>query len=216
MKSINITEDVYNYIVEKYVPDETLLDELIKETETLNIPLIQISKDQGKFLYLICKMIRAKHALEIGTLTGFSGINIARGLADGGKLTTVELEKKHGEIAEKYFEKAGLKNKTEVIISPALEKMKELVAGKMKYDLIFIDANKTDYPGYFEEAIKLSHQGTVIILDNMLKGGRVTEDPGDDQDLKAVQITNDIISKDGRVESLLVTIGDGFAVAVVK
>ncbi len=216
MKSINITEDIYNYIVEKYVPDETLLDELIKETETLNIPLIQISKDQGKFLYLICKMINAKYALEIGTLTGFSGINIARGLADGGKLTTVELEKKHGEIAEKYFEKAGLKNKTEVIISPALEKMKELAAGKMKYDLIFIDANKTDYPGYFEEAVKLSHQGTVIILDNMLKGGRVMDDPGDDPDLKAVQLTNDIISKDGRVESLLVTIGDGFAVAVVK
>ncbi|HMS34708.1 MAG TPA: O-methyltransferase [Ignavibacteria bacterium] len=216
MKSINITEDVYNYIVEKYVPGEELLDELIKETEALNIPLIQISKDQGKFLYLLCKMIRARNALEIGTLTGFSGINIARGLADGGKLTTVELEKKHGEIAEKYFEKAGLKDRTEVIISPALQKMKELVSRKLKYDLIFIDANKTNYPEYFEEAVKLSNQGTVIILDNMLKGGKVTEDPGDDPDLKAVQLTNDIISKDERVEAILVTIGDGFAMAVVK
>ncbi len=216
MKSINITEEVYNYIVDKYIPDETLLDELIKETESLNIPLIQISKDQGKFLYLICKMIKAKKALEIGTLTGFSGINIARGLTEGGKLTTVELEKKHGEIAEKYFEKAGLKDKTEVIISPALDKMKEFVAQKMKYDLIFIDANKTNYPEYYEEAVKLSHQGTVIILDNMLKGGRVTEDPGDDADLKAVQLTNDIISKDHRVESLLMTIGDGFTISIVK
>lgn len=125
-------------------------------------------------------------------------------------------KKKHGEIAEKYFEKAGLKDKTEVMISPALDKMKELVAGKMKYDLIFIDANKTNYPEYFEEAVNLSHPGTVIILDNMLKGGKVTEDPGDDEDLKAVQVTNDIISKDKRVESLLVTIGDGFAVALVK
>lgn len=216
MKSINITEEVYNYIVDKYIPDEILLDELIKETETLNIPLIQISKDQGKFLYLICKMIKAKNALEIGTLTGFSGINIARGLAEGGKLTTVELERKHGETAEKYFEKAGLKNKTEVIISPALDKMNELVAQKMKFDLIFIDANKTNYPEYYEEAVKLSHQGTVIILDNMLKGGRVTEDPGDDADLKAVQLTNDIISKDNRVESLLMTIGDGFTISLVK
>ena len=216
MKSINITEEVYNYIVDKYIPDEILLDELIKETETLNIPLIQISKDQGKFLYLICKMIKAKNALEIGTLTGFSGINIARGLAEGGKLTTVELEKKHGETAEKYFEKAGLKNKTEVIISPALDKMNELVAQKIKFDLIFIDANKTNYPEYYEEAVKLSHQGTVIILDNMLKGGRVTEDPGDDADLKAVQLTNDIISKDNRVESLLMTIGDGFTISLVK
>jgi len=216
MKSINITEDVYNYIVDKYIPDETLLDELIKETEALNIPLIQISKDQGKFLYLICKMIRAKYALEIGTLTGFSGINIARGLEEGGKLTTVELEKKHGETAEKYFEKAGLKNKTEVMISPALDKMNELVSEKKVYDLIFIDANKTNYPEYYEEAVKLSHQGTVIILDNMLKSGRVIEDPGDDADLIAVQLTNDIISKDKRVESLLMTIGDGFTISLVK
>ena len=94
--------------------------------------------------------------------------------------------------------------------------MKELVSRKLKYDLIFIDANKTNYPEYFEEAVNLSHHGTVIILDNMLKGGKVTEDPGDDPDLKAVQLTNDIISKDKRVESLLVTIGDGFSVSLVK
>ncbi len=94
--------------------------------------------------------------------------------------------------------------------------MKELVSEKKVYDLIFIDANKTNYPEYYEEAVKLSHQGTVIILDNMLKSGRVIEDPGDDEDLKAVQLTNDIISKDKRVESLLMTIGDGFTISLVK
>lgn len=216
MKSVQLNELVYNYIAERYSPSEKLFDDLLKETETLEIPMIQISLDQGKFLYMICKMIKAMNALEIGTLTGFSGIHIARGLSEGGKLTTIELEKKHGDIAKKYFEKAGLAGKTEVIISPALEKMKEFVKGKRKYDFIFIDANKTNYPEYFEEAINLSHSGTVIMLDNMLKGGRVVEDAGDDEDLRAIQLTNDIISKDKRVESLLVSIGDGLGMAIVK
>ena len=215
-KSALLNEEVYKYIVDRYAPKEKLLEELIKETELLEIPLIQISEDQGKFLYLICKMIHSKNALEIGTLTGFSGIHIARGLSEGGKLTTVELEKKHAAIAEKYFDKAGLKEKTEVIISPALDAMKLLVSQKRKFDFIFIDADKTGYPQYFEEAINLSHSGTVITLDNMLKDGRVIGDAGDDADLKAVQVTNDIVSKDKRVESLLVTIGDGLAVALVK
>jgi predicted O-methyltransferase YrrM len=94
--------------------------------------------------------------------------------------------------------------------------MKELVSEKRTIDFIFIDADKTNYPNYFEEAIKLSHSGTVITLDNMIKGGRVIEDAGDDEDLRSIQLTNDLISKDKRVESLLVTIGDGLALAIVN
>ncbi|MEP7146023.1 MAG: O-methyltransferase [bacterium] len=216
MKAVPITEELYQYILDKSNTKDNLLEQLVRETETLSIPLIQISPDQGRFLYLLCKMINAKDALEIGTLTGFSGIHIARGLAEGGMLTTVELESKHGEIAAGYFEKAGLKDKVKIVISPALDHMKNLIAGKRKFDFIFIDANKTDYPLYFEAAINLSRKGTVIALDNMLKAGKVIEEAGDDADLQAVQKTNEIISKDARVESMLVTIGDGLAVAVVK
>lgn len=216
MKSQPMNEEVYNYILDRYVPSNEILDELLKETETLNIPLIQISPEQGKFLYLVCKMINAKHALEIGTLTGYSGIHIAKGLAEDGKLTTVELMKKHAEIAKKYFEKSGLKNKTEVVISPAIEHMKILVAEKKIFDFIFIDADKTSYPDYFSEALKLSHPGTVIAFDNMLKDGRVVLDAGDDADLKAVQLTNDILSANDKVESLVLPVGDGIALCVVR
>lgn len=211
-----MSEELYNYIVKRYVPQDDIFDDLIKETETLNIPLIQISHDQGRFLYLLCKMLNAKNALEIGTLTGFSGIYIARGLSDDGKLTTVELIEKHSEVAQKYFERAGLKNKVNPIVSPALDYMKHLVSDKRKFDFIFIDADKTSYPAYFEESLKLSHTGTIIGLDNMLKAGRVIEDAGDDEDLKAVQFTNDLISKSEYVEALLVTIGDGLTIARVK
>lgn len=216
MKAVPMNEDLYNYILDRFVQKEKLLDDLIKETESLEIPLIQISPDQGRFLYLLCKMINAKNALEIGTLTGFSGIHIARGLREDGKLITVEMEKKHADMAMKYFEKAGLKNKTEVVVSTGLDYMKKLVSEKSKFDFIFIDANKTNYPDYFEEAVRLSHPGTVIAFDNMLKAGRVIEDPGDDEDLKAIQLTNNIISKDKRTESTLLTVGDGITLVTVK
>ncbi|MBV6477269.1 MAG: putative O-methyltransferase [Ignavibacteria bacterium] len=216
MKSPPLSEEVYNYILDHYVPDSVLLNELLKETETLNIPLIQISPEQGKFLYLICKMIKAKNALEIGTLTGYSGIHIASGLTEGGKLITVEKIKDHGEIAKKYFAKSGLSGKTEVVISPALEYMKKLTSENKNFDFIFIDADKTSYPDYFNEALNLSHSGTVITFDNMLKDGRVVLDPGDDADLKAVQLTNKIISQNQAVESLLIPVGDGITLCVVK
>lgn len=215
MKAAPVTEEVYKYILEKSNAEDDLLKEIVKETEELNIPLIQISPDQGRFLYLMAKLLNAKDALEIGTLTGYSGTNIARGLAEGGKLTTVELIKKHGQIADKYFVKAGLKDKTEVIISPAIDQMNRFISEGKKFDLIFIDADKTSYPDYYEAAIRLSHKGTVIILDNMLKAGRVIEDAGDDADLKAVQFTNDLIKNDKRVESMIMTIGDGFVMAIV-
>lgn len=216
MKAVPLNEDLYNYILERFVPKEKLLDDLIKETESLEIPLIQISPDQGRFLYLLCKMINAKDALEIGTLTGFSGIHIARGLREDGKLITVDFERKHADTAIKYFEKAGLKNKTEVVVSTGLDYMNKLISEKAKFDFIFIDANKTNYPDYFEAAVSLSHPGTVIAFDNMLKAGRVTEDPGDDEDLKAIQLTNNIISKDKRTESTLLTVGDGITLVTVK
>jgi len=216
MKSVPLNDELYNYILDRFVPEDELLNELIKETELLEIPLIQISPEQGKFLTLICKMLNAKNALEIGTLTGFSGIHIARGLADGGRLITIELEKKHADTAKKYFEKAGLKNKTEVVVSPALDHMKKLSSDNQKFDFIFIDADKGNYPNYYEEAIKLSHKGTVIILDNMIKGGKVVEDAGEDVDLKAIQNTNDLLSKDSRTDTLLLPIGDGITISVVN
>ncbi|MEO8445896.1 MAG: O-methyltransferase [bacterium] len=216
MKSVLVTEELYNYIVGHSGGKDKLLTELIKETEALEIPLIQISHDQGRFLYLLCKMIKAKDALEIGTLTGFSGIHIAKGLSEDGKLTTLELESKHAEVAAKYFEKAGLKDKTEIFVSPALVQMKELVTEKRKFDFIFIDADKVSYPDYFEQALKLSHPGTVLAFDNMLKGGKVIEDAAGDADLLAVQQTNKIISEDNRVESMILTVGDGLCLVLVR
>ena len=161
-------------------------------------------------------MMKAKHALEIGTLAGFSGIYIARGLEEGGKLTTVDIEEKNSSFAGAYFEKAGLSDKTERIVGDALKVMEDLVNEGRKYDFIFIDADKISYPKYFEFAIALSHPGTVIAFDNMIKDGRVIEDASGDPDLRGIQVTNDIMGSNPRIESLLIPIGDGLTMGVVK
>jgi predicted O-methyltransferase YrrM len=216
MKSVPLNKELYNYILDLFVENDPLLDELVVETEKAEIPLIQVAPEQGKFMYLLCRMMKAKNALEIGTLAGFSGIYIARGLEDGGKLTTVDIEQKNSDFAGAYFEKAGLTNKTERLVGDALKVMEDLVNEGRKFDFIFIDADKISYPKYFELAIALSNKGTVIAFDNMIKDGRVIEDASGDPDLRGIQVTNGIMGTDPRIESLLIPIGDGLTIGVVK
>ncbi|MBX7042827.1 MAG: O-methyltransferase [Ignavibacteria bacterium] len=215
MKTVVMTEELYAYIEDLYAPQEKIFKDLFEETERLGIPMIQISPDQGKFLYMLARMLGAKYALEIGTLTGYSAIHIAKGLAQGGMLTTVDIERKHSEVAEKYFEKAGVADRTTAVTSGAIDFMNALAVEGRKFDLVFIDADKTGYKAYYELALTLSHSGTVIILDNMLKGGRVTDTSESDPDLDAIREMNEFIPNDGRVESLLMTIGDGFTLCRV-
>ena len=216
MKSVPLNKELYNYILDLFVEKDLLLDELVVETEKAEIPLIQVAPEQGKFMYLLCRMMKAKNALEIGTLAGFSGIYIARGLEDGGKLTTVDIEQKNSDFAGVYFEKAGLADKTERLVGDALSVMENLANEGRKFDFIFIDADKISYPKYFELAISLSNKGTVIAFDNMIKDGRVIEDASGDPDLRGIQVTNDIMGTDPRIESLLIPIGDGLTIGVVK
>jgi caffeoyl-CoA O-methyltransferase len=216
MKSVPLNKELYNYILDTFVQNDPLLDELVSETEKAEIPLIQVAPEQGKFMYLLCKMKNAKNALEIGTLTGYSGIFIAKGLSDDGMLTTVDISDLNSELAGKFFEKAGLKNKTTRLIGDAIEVMEKLAEEGNKYDFIFIDADKISYPKYFELAIKMSTPGTVIAFDNMIKDGRVIHDAKDDPDLRGIQETNKLMGQDPRIESLLIPIGDGLTIGVVK
>jgi predicted O-methyltransferase YrrM len=216
MKSVPLNDELYDYILDKFIPEDPILEKLIKETEDSGFPLIQIAPEQGKFLYLICKMINAKTVLEIGTLTGFSGIFIARGLGDNGLLTTVDVEPGHSELAKKYFKMADLVNRIDVIVSDGLSYMRAAIEESRKFDLIFIDAEKKNYPNYFECAMKLSHKGTIVAFDNTIAKGNIIKDPGEDENLQAIQRTNDIMAADNRIESMLLPIGDGITFGVVK
>lgn len=215
MKSVPLNKELYNYILDKFVKQDVLLDELISETDKAEIPLIQVAPEQGVFMYLLCRMSRAKNALEIGTLTGYSGIYIARGL-EGGKLTTVDVNQKNSDLAGVFFEKAGLSDKVERIVGDALQVMEDMVNEGRKFDFIFIDADKISYPKYFEYALELSNRSTIIAFDNMIKDGRVVHEASGDPDLRGIQVTNELMGSDPRIESLLIPIGDGLTVGVVK
>ena len=214
MKGVPLNDELYRYIVNTFAEEDDILKTAVADTEKNGMPLIQVSPDNGKFLQLLMKIIRAKKVLELGTLGGYSTIWMARGLPDDGKLITLEYEKKHAEVAMNNFKRAGLENKIEIILGPALESLDKLKG--QKFDFAFIDADKVNYPVYFEKILALMNKGGIITADNTLRKGEVINPNIEDEGTKAIQVFNKKVASDPRVESLLVPISDGVTVCLVK
>lgn len=214
MKGVPLNEELYQYIVNMFAEEDDVLKSAVSDTEKNGMPLIQVSPENGKFLQLLMKIIGAKKVLELGTLGGYSTIWMARGLPEGGKLTTLEYEKKHAEVASNNFKRAGLENKIEIILGPALKSLDKLKG--QKFDFAFIDADKVNYPAYFEKVLALMNKGGIITADNTLRKGGVIDPNIDDEGTKAIQVFNKKVASDPRVESLLIPISDGVTVCLVK
>lgn len=201
-------------------------DEALKaasaEAEKAGLPAIAVSASQGKMLMLLGQMIGARRILEVGTLAGYSTIWLARGMAEGGKLITLEFEKKHAEVARKNFERAGLAGQIEIRVGDATQTMAQLVAESAgPFDLIFLDANKDGYPAYYELSLKLARKGTVIFADNVVRDGAVADAGTKDEAVRGVQRLQAIVAKDKRVTATAIqTVGskgyDGFAMMRVE
>ena len=218
MKGVPLNEELYNYIVDTFAQEDDILKGIVKGTEENKIPLIQVSPDNGKFLYLLIKMIGAKRVLEIGTLAGYSTIWMARALPEDGKVVTLEISKEHAEFAQGNFKKAGLENKIQLVFGKAmdsLDKLLETTDSDEKFDFVFIDADKENSSVYFDKAIKLTNSGGVIATDNTLKNGNVIKKDVD-EGTKGIQLYNKKVANDPRVESLLVSISDGLTISRVK
>jgi predicted O-methyltransferase YrrM len=213
MKGVPLNEELYSYIVSVFAQEDDVLKHVVEETNAKKFPLIQISPENGKFLYLLIKIINAKRVLEIGTLTGYSSIWMARALPEEGKLTTLEISPEHAEEAKKNFKKAGLDSKIELILGSAMDSLDKLKGEK--FDFAFIDADKTAYPAYFDAVIGMMNKGGLITADNTLRDGEIVKE-NPDEGTKAVQVFNKKAANDPRVESLLVPISDGLTVSRVK
>ncbi len=214
MKGVPLNEELYQYIVNTFAEEDDVLKSVVAETEKLDMPLIQVSPENGKFLQLLIKIIGAKQVLEIGTLAGYSTIWMARGLPADGKLITLEFEPKHADAAMRNFKKAGLENKIEIISGPALESLDKMKSSK--FDFAFIDADKVSYPAYFDKVIEMMNKGGLITADNTLRKGDVIKPDIEDEGTKAIQVYNKKVASDPRVESLLIPISDGVTVCLVK
>ena len=213
--------EVDRYISDLFVPDDAALDAALGDSESAGLPPINVSRNQGKLLQLLARAVGARAILEIGTLGGYSTIWLARALPAGGRLITLEAEPRHAEIARANISRAGLADTVEVRLGRAIETLPQLVAeGRGPFDFIFIDADKPGYADYFGWALKLSRRGTVIIADNIVRKGAVTDSASSDAKVQGVRRFNEALAAEARVSATAIqTVGakgyDGFAMAIV-
>jgi len=212
---------VDRYINDLLVQQDDALEQALQASATAGLPAINVSPSQGKLLHLLAKMMGARTILEIGTLGAYSTIWLARALPPGGKLITLEADEKHAEVALANIARAGLKNIVELRLGPALETLPRLAAeGHDSFDFIFIDADKPAYPEYFDWAMKLSHPGSVIVGDNIVRNGAIIEADSDDDSVQGARRFNELMATHPRLSATAIqTVGskgyDGFAVALV-
>ena len=173
---------------------------------------MQISEVQGHFLQLIIKINNVKNCLEIGTFTGFSSLTMALALPNGGKITTLDHDKKVVHVAKNFFKQGNLDNKIETVVSPALDTLKKFLQGGKKFDLIFIDADKGNYKKYYDLSLNLINAKALIIFDNVLWHGDVFKSTVTDKQTNIMREFNKHIKNDNRVEKFILPLGDGLTI----
>jgi predicted O-methyltransferase YrrM len=212
---------VDQYINGLLVPRDPILDATLQSSSAANLPSIQVSPPQGKLLHLLARLMGARNILEMGTLGGYSSIWMARALPPGGCLLTLEADPKHAEVARANFARAGLDKVIELRLGKALDSLPQVAAeGRGPFDLIFIDANKSNMTEYFDWALKLSRRGSLIIGDNVIRDGAILDAASKNEDIQGVRRFNERVAKDARVSATEIqTVGskgyDGFALIVV-
>ena len=210
--------DIEEAITNMFAPEDEGLRYALSAAKQAGLPQIQISPIQGKFLQLLAAACNAHKILEIGSLAGYSGIWLARALAPGGRLITLEVNPEHADVVLRAFVKAGVSERAEVRVGKALDLLPQLVS-EAPFDLVFIDADKPPYPQYLDWALRLTRPGSIIVADNCVRGGKGFGQPEDEYTDGIVEY-NRRIASDPRLVSLALAMDDdytdGFAIAVVK
>jgi caffeoyl-CoA O-methyltransferase len=210
---IEQTEELLAYLSRYGARTDDVLDRVRAETSKLPNAIMQIAADQGALMELVVRLIGARDALEIGTFTGYSAICIARGLGEGGRLTCLELDEDFAATAQRNIDAAGVADRVEIRVGPALESLAAIPA-EPGFDFAFIDADKRSYPDYYELVLERMRRGGLILLDNMLQGGRVVAP--DTENARIVDELNRRIHADDRVDMAMTVSADGLTFARVR
>ncbi|MFC4531638.1 DUF2218 domain-containing protein [Sphaerisporangium dianthi] len=203
-----------DYLITQCTPADEVLQELaVKTRETTGGAwTMQISQDEGAFLTMLVRMAGARQAVEVGVFTGYSSICIARGLADGGRLLACDVSDEWTSVARSYWDRAGVADRIDLKIAPAVETLRAL-PDEPSIDFAFIDADKVNYPAYYEEIVRRLRPGGLVVLDNVFLGGRVVDPAFEEEHHLAMRALNDAIVADERVESVMLPVRDGVTVA---
>jgi predicted O-methyltransferase YrrM len=210
-----LPDDVERYVGEVITKETPLQKRLRAETAKLPMSMMQIGPDQGALLALLVRLIGAKRTLEIGTFTGYSALTVAQALPEGGKVIACDISEEWTAIARRYWREAGLDDRIELRLGPAAETLKALLqaGGAGSFDFAFIDADKSGYDTYYELCLQLIRPNGLIAIDNVLWSGAVLDPKKRDADTAALRALNLKIRDDARVDSALLTVGDGLMLA---
>lgn len=209
------------YIADRLIGRDPALEAALAANAAGGLPAIDVSAAQGKMLGLLARMAGARRILEVGTLGGYSTIWLARALPEDGKLVTLELEPHHAEVARANLARAGFADRCDVRVGPALGTMAAMIAaGEGSFDLVFIDADKPGNVAYLNAALQLTRPGSVIVVDNVVRGGAVTDPASADPSVIGTRALFDAVTREPRLDATAIqTVGDkgwdGFLLAVV-
>jgi predicted O-methyltransferase YrrM len=213
--------EVDEYFVQQLAPPEDVLAEALVASAAAGLPSISVTAPQGKLLHLIARMIGARRILELGTLGGYSTIWLGRALPPEGRLVTLEIDPACAAVARQNVARAGLADRVELMLAPAAESLRQLAANRVEpFDLVFIDADKASSDSYFRAALGLSHAGTVIIVDNVVRDGAVADAESTDPSILGIRRLMELVAREPRVDATAIqTVGskgyDGFLIARV-
>ena len=212
-RTLNLDDALYQYLLDVSLREAPLLKRLREETAPLPMARWQIAPEQGQFMALLVQLCGARKILEIGTFTGYSALCMAQAMPEDGRLICCDLPGEYNAIAERYWYEAGVSERIDLRLAPALETFNALERGGHgeSFDLIFIDADKANYPVYLEHALALTRKGGLILFDNVLWSGRVLESSPDSADTRAIQALNRGLRRDTRIDLSLLSLGDGLS-----
>jgi caffeoyl-CoA O-methyltransferase len=210
-------EKIARYVTDLFKPEDGLLAEIRSRAEAAGLPAIHVGRMDGLHLEVLTRAIGARKVVEIGTLAGYSGVCLARGMGPQGKLFTFEFEPKHAEIARETFKKAGVTNQVQLFVGPAIDNLHKVEA-QGPFDLVFIDADKVSYPQYLQWAAEHLRVGGVVLGDNTFAWGGIADDTFEDAEeeaaVRALQAFNREAALGGRFRSTILPTGEGLTVAV--
>ncbi len=206
-----LNEEIEGYLVDLFAPEDEALRHAQETSASNGLPPISLKPFEGRLLQWLARTIKAEKAVEVGTLGGYSGIWLARGLSPNGKLYTLDINAKHAEVARANFEYAGLADRVEILLGDAKASLAQLNSAA-PFDFVFIDADKTGYPDYLRWAVKHLRSGGIIAAHNALRHGRITTPESEDD--HAMRVFNQMLADEPSLESMVIAMGDGMAVGV--
>jgi caffeoyl-CoA O-methyltransferase len=219
-QSHGLSDALHAYLLEHGTREPDVMRRLREETARHPKSNMQIAPEQGQFMALLVRMLGARRTLEIGTFTGYSALAVARTLpdTDDAQLVACDVSEEYTQVARRYWRETDVADKIDLRIAPALDTLNELLADDQagSFDFAFIDADKTSYDAYYERSLDLVRPGGLIALDNMFRGGNVTDPPPDDESTRAIDALNRKIAGDERVRVSMVPIADGLTLALKK